>query len=91
MKAAATKTWKIECSGKRSTEPKLIVGYMYMVIEADTKEEAEQIANDSLPGFDWTFSSFYGASRLRIADEPATICEYVSGADTWSRKVADES
>ncbi len=48
-----TKTsWKITLNGRRETVP--VRGQISLTIEADTREEAEALARESLPGFDWT-------------------------------------
>ncbi len=58
------KTWKVEVRGERTTEPKLVNAWMTFEVEAADASEANQIVNSSLPGFDWKFTSNYGAVEV---------------------------
>ncbi len=64
MEAEKVKTWKVELRGERTTEPLLLNAWMTFEVEASDRQQAEEIVNGSLPGFDWKFTSNYGAVEV---------------------------
>jgi len=59
-------TWRVDLEGHRATKP--VRGKLILAVEAETQKEAHELARESLPGFDWTWTSLWGEVKQEAPD-----------------------